>query len=228
MIKVEYYAFVLFVAGLVCLVAVLLKLLFADVRRQKKMLDEKESKLLQLYQSVESIMDEFNDQYRTVMDELESKTDEVVKKASEFEVRAAEHAAAAAELQRYMQHEPEKFEPFERLQRADTPDTGRIKAAGEMLARVERIIKNDDLKKTVSEQKKDEGPVFQRLFDEIAEDNFSPQVQEKEKAKQTRTDLIITLAEKGKSDGQIARELGITRNEVQLIIGLTRVKQSSY
>ena len=224
--NVEYYAYALFVAGLVCLVAILFKVLFADVRRQKKLLDEKESKLLQLYQSVESIMDEFNDQYRAVMDEMESRADEVIKKTSELETLTARHATAVVETYKQTQSkaQQERFEPFERLQRADAPDNGRIRAAGEALARVERIIKSDDLKKTASPQKKEEGPVFQRLFDEIAEETFPQQTQEQEKVKIEKKDTIIALAEEGKSEGQIARELGITRNEVQLIIGLTKTR----
>jgi len=35
-----------------------------------------------------------------------------------------------------------------------------------------------------------------------------------------RRESILTLAEEGKTHAQIARELGITQNEVKLVIGL--------
>jgi len=67
---IEYYAFALFVAGLICLIAVLVKFLFADLRRQKKLLDEKESSLLKLYTTVESIMEDFAEQSKVITDEI--------------------------------------------------------------------------------------------------------------------------------------------------------------
>lgn len=67
--SIEYYAFALFLAGLICIIAILCKLLFADVKRQQKLLDEKETKLLHLYQTVESIMEEFSDQVKAATEE---------------------------------------------------------------------------------------------------------------------------------------------------------------
>ena len=80
--RAEYYAFALFIAALICLIAVLFKLLFANARRQNKELDEREEKILQFYQTVENIIEEFGDQAKTVMDDIK-----------DYEQRAAAHVA---------------------------------------------------------------------------------------------------------------------------------------
>ena len=68
--NLEYYLFALFIAALICLIAIICKVLFADVKRQKKLLDEQESKILQLYTSVETMMEEFNEQIKMTTNEL--------------------------------------------------------------------------------------------------------------------------------------------------------------
>lgn len=71
---IEYYWYALFVAILLCLVAILCKFLFANVKQQHKvihkMLDEKESKLLRLYQDVEEIMEEFTLQAKSATEDI--------------------------------------------------------------------------------------------------------------------------------------------------------------
>lgn len=59
---IGYYIFALFIFVLVCIVLVLGKYLYSDTKRQNKMLDEKETKLLRLYQTVEESLEEFFDQ----------------------------------------------------------------------------------------------------------------------------------------------------------------------
>ena len=207
---IEYYAFALFIAALVCLIAILFKLLFANVRRQRKLLDEKESKLLQLYQTVESIMDEFNDQIRAAMDDIKA-----------YEERAAVHMAIMARPP-----EPEKSEVIERpLQeeipvRAMTVDSSRLRAASEVLERAERMIKSNPGKKiTPAAQSGGNGEVIQRLFDDTAAGKPAVGTEAQIKQKKNR-ESIIMLAQEGKTHAQIARELSITQNEVKLVIGL--------
>jgi len=203
---IEYYAFALFIAALLCLIAILCKVLFSNVKRQYKLLDEKESKLLQLYRSVEGVMEEFGDQVKATTDELK-----------DYEARISARAAA------FIMPKPAeaaKVEQFEKLPRAERIDTGRIRAANEMLARAERIVKSNTLKNTAPPAKNENGTVFQRLFDE--------QVSEPAAAETTvqhvKNEAILKLSEEGKTDAQIASELGITRNEVKLVIGITGKK----
>jgi len=205
----EYYAFALFIAGLVSLIAVLFKVLFSNVKRQYKILDEKESKILQLYQKVESIMDEWSDQVKLTMDEIR-----------EHEKRAELHAASITKppAEPRPAQEAQKPEQPERAPRAERVDSTRIRAASEVLARAERIIKSDTLKNPAVTVKSTKGAVFQRLFDETASENQNPQ--DDATSQKTRHDAILLLAQEGKTDAQIASELGITQNEVKLVIGL--------
>jgi len=206
---IEYYAFSLFIAALICVIAIIFKVLFADVKRQMKMLDERESQILQLYTSVESLMEEFNDQMRVTTDELK-----------EFEYRATSNMPAfdlPPELEK-------KEKMLDKLPRTLPFDANRIKVAGEVLERAERIIKNDAIMNPPAPQEKDENaPVFQKFFDDTAEASPPPPPVADEKPNaQSRSDAILALADEGKSDVEIASELGITRNEVQLVIGLKR------
>jgi len=208
---IEYYAFALFVAGLICVIAIICKVLFSNVKRQQKMLDERESQILQLYTSVESLMEEFGDQIRITTDELK-----------EHEYRAAAQMAAFE-----LPPELEKKEQIlDKLPRTLPFDANRIRVAGEVLERAERIIKSDTIGNHTSisaaPEKEDNGPVFQKFFDEIAESTPPLQSPVKAPSVQTRGEAILALAEEGKSDIEIASELGITRNEVLLVIGLKK------
>jgi len=203
-IGIQYYAFALFISGLICLIAILCKVLFADLKRQNKLLDEKESKLLQLYRTVESIMEEFADQVKATTDELK-----------EHESRLARRDLSAAPPP-----EPAvKEQPMEKLPRSVTVDSSRIRAASEVLERAERIIKSDALRPPASAGSGNGGQVFQSFFDETVGE--LPQ-QAAASNQMTRKDTILALAAEGKTDAQIASELGITRNEVKLVIGLKK------
>jgi len=210
----EYYAFALFVAGLVCVIAIICKVLFGNVKRQKKLLDERESQILQLYTSVETLMEEFNEQVKLTTNELK-----------EHEYRATSQMPAF-DL-------PPKFEKkeqvFEKLPRTLPFDANRIKVAGEVLERAERIVKSDAIITPPpsvggSAGREEGGAVFQKFFDDTLESTPPPPPtpEEKSAAVKTRTESIIELANEGKSDVEIASELGITRNEVLLVIGLRK------
>jgi len=230
----EYYAFALFIAGLICVIAIICKVLFANVKRQKKLLDERESQILQLYTSVETLMEEFNDQIKITTEELKEK-----------EYRATAHMTAfdlPPELEK-------KEQVLERLPRTLPFDANRIRAAGEVLERAERITRNDNtlnsnnlnntnytsnttgvnnialqqhpepVIKPETPEKTNNTAIFQKFFDESIEAHPSPAELSNT---QTRSNAILALSERGKSDVEIASELGITRNEVQLVIGLKK------
>ena len=200
---IQYYAFALFVSVLICLIALLCKVLFADYRRQHKLLDEKETKLLELYRTVESIMEEFSDQVKTTMDEIKEIEERIAK-------RSVPNVPPPPEIV--------KQEQTEKPQRGEIVDSSRIRAASEVLERAERIIKSDTLKTPANSAKGNNGTVFQSFFDDTV--NESPEAAEESPKKLKRNESILTMASEGKTDAQIASELGITRNEVKLVIGL--------
>jgi len=214
---IEYYAFALFVAGLICVIAIICKVLFANVKRQQKLLDERESQILKLYTSVETLMEEFSDQVKATLEEIK-----------EYEYRSTAHITAfnlPPELEK-----KEQVQVLEKLPRTLPLDANRIRVAGEVLERAERIIKNEVITNpitaasanhTTPPAKEETGAIFQKFFDESAE--AAPPVGGAEaSATQTRTEAIRALAGEGKTDVEIASQLGITRNEVLLVVGLTR------
>ena len=204
----EYYAFALFIAGLICAIAIIFKVLFSNVKRQQKMLDERETQILQLYTSVETLMEEFNDQMKMATDELK-----------EFENRATSKMPVF-DLPPGLE---EKEKVLDKLPRTVPFDANRIRVAGEVLERAERIIKNETIVNPPMQQEKEENtPVFQKFFDETAEATPPQQTAPEKPNAQSRSETILTMADEGKTDIEIASELGITRNEVQLVIGLKR------
>jgi len=206
-IELEHYAFALFIAGLICLIAILCKVLFSNIKKQYKLLDEKETKLLQLYQTVENIMEEFTDQAKATTDEIK-----------EYENRLHRYTAIATQAP--VPQETVKPEPAEKPSRSVTVDSTRIRAASEVLQRAERIIKSDTPYPQGSDGKGKNGVVFQRFFDDtVSEEAEAASV---ENSKQSREKAILALSADGKTEGEIASELGITRNEVKLVIGLKR------
>jgi len=212
MFGIEYYAFALFIAGLICIIAIICKVLFANVKSQKKLLDEQESKILRLYASVETIMEEFQEQAKLTTNEL---------KAHEYR---ATSQTSAFDLPPVFE---KKEQVLEKLPRSLPFDANRIKVAGEVLERAERIIKSDAIINPAPSASKGNGEddaVFQKFFDDTLEATPPPPptAEEKKATVQTRTDMIIELANEGKSDVEIAQELGITRNEVLLVIGLRK------
>jgi len=216
-IGIGYYAYALFIAGLVCGVAIIFKVLFSDVKRQKKILDEQESKIIQLYTSVETLMEEFDDQVKMISAELKEHEYKATSKISAFDL------PPELEKREHIQDRLPRTQPF---------DANRRKAAGEVLDRAERIIKSDAAVSAVQSvnipilREEDAGAVFQKFFDESA-DALPPAVAGKTASTQTsnvqsRSETILALAGEGKNDAEIASELGITRNEVQLVTALKR------
>ena len=75
---IEYYAFAFYVFILVCIIILICRAAFSQYKKQKMFFDEKEAKLLKLYQTVEDAMDEFFD----MAAESKSEMDEALKKLS--------------------------------------------------------------------------------------------------------------------------------------------------
>ncbi|MCL2627836.1 MAG: hypothetical protein FWD44_03965 [Oscillospiraceae bacterium] len=204
---IEYYAFALFVAGLICIIALLCKVLFSNVKRQNKLLDDRETEVLQLYNRIETIMEEFDDQVKATTEEL---------KLREQEYRAALQNMAAFQLPAELE---KKEQVIERVPRSVPFDANRIRAAGEVIERAERMVISEA---PVAAQPEVKPAVFQKFFDDSAEAAPPPMPYAEAPINTSRSESILALADEGKTDVEIASTLGITRNEVQLVIGLTR------
>jgi len=264
--EIQHYVFSLFLAALICGIAILCKVLFSDTKRQKKLLDEKETKILELYISVETLTEEFNDLARTTIEEMK-----------EYEMRALSRSAVS-EL-------PSEFEKIEqvldRLPKSVPLDAARIKVLGDVVERTNSMSGNEasyfapmqpqqpiqqplpkapvvppPQHQSISQQaprqaaplptisnavhqaygapapkpfnppKVDTGnAVFQKMFDDTVDTGPVNTVYAETNGvatQQSRSDIILSMSEAGKDDIQIASELGITRNEVALVLGLKR------
>ena len=208
---IEYYLFALFIAALICIIALVFKVLFANVKRQQKLLDERETQILQLYNTIETIMDEFGDQVKASMDEI----------------KALEHRAtaniSAFELPPGLEKKDQIFDKVQ-LPRTEPLTANRIRAAGEVLERAERIIKQDVIVNEEAAAPPDTSQqntaVFQKFFDDAADG--PPQDYEKISGAPTKNEKIRALADEGKTDVEIASKLGITQSEVQLVTSLAK------
>jgi DNA-binding NarL/FixJ family response regulator len=223
-IPTQAYLFALYIFGLICLVAVLCRILFFNAKRQNALLDEKEEKMLKLYQSIETIAEEFEDQVKEALDEIkevENRTIKVVAqlKAQDTAIREAAAAAAAAAVAALPEEETTYKEPMRiNGSKTKTVDSTRFKAASEVLERAERMVIGGKPKNSETRVRSVNGLEFQRIIDETVTDQYPPQPELSEKQK--RTNDVLALSAEGKTVTQIARELGITRNEVTLVIEL--------
>jgi len=272
--NIGYYAFALFVTGLVCLIAVTCKILFGNVKRSYRLLDEKESKLLQLYQMVESIMEDFDEQAMAISKEIKEHEDRLASIVANLaplpqdnRARYEEEPPAAppaqkpptAPIAQKLPNAPPAQKPVATAAAqkpptapiaqipptapaAQKPPTAPIAqkppaAAQEPLPRVKRVDPGRTKKANEGEPKaeraepigapydaaipeKKEAPVFQEVFDISMMKKPAPNTGTQDKL--AHTQAILGLAEEGRTDAQIASELGITQNEVRLIIGINR------
>ena len=217
-IQVQHYAFALFITGLICLIAILFKILFSGAKRQHKLLEEKEAELLGLYHTVEELVEQFSDQMNEAMEEIKELENRAIARVVQY-TPSAPAGTPSVIVPEHMKHE---FS--EAPQRAETPDSSRIRAANEVLARAERMVKKDARKKPlpVTAVTPEKGSVFQRIIDVAADEPLAVQYAEEKPpaAKQRRNEAILALKDQGKTVANIARELGITQNEVKLVIGI--------
>jgi len=229
----EYYIFALFIAALVCIIAVICKVLFSNVKRQRKLLDERESQILQLYTSVETLMEEFNEQVKMTtgeLKELETRANtQVLQVQKAQQMQQAQQALQAQQVSQAVDMTAFDLPPglekkeqlLDKLPRTLPFDANRIRVAGEVLQRAERIIKSENIPPPPPQEKENTGAVFQKFFDDTAESTPLPPAVRASRA-QTRTEAILELAAEGKTDIEIASRLGITRNEVLLVVGLKK------
>jgi len=210
----QYYVFALFLASLVCAIIVLCKVLFSGVKRQHKvlqtLLDEKETKLLTLYLDVEEIMDEFNRQAEaTIADIKEHKRQAAGYLPQPKPMQMSEKAASA-----HMRTEEKSEAQREKFQ----------SDALEVIASRRAELESESLNMRCSkpEAKADGGSLFKRIIDIAVDEPITlPPVSAAVSPKNKRSEAILELKKQGKSETQIAQELGITQNEVKIVIGLT-------
>ena len=226
---VEHYAFALFVTAMICVVAVLFKLLFADVRRQKKLLDEKESELLAIYRTVENIMEEFADHVKAVMEEIQKHEDRLAELAANPSPHLVVSSQSSPAWSADDSSESVNMSLLEKLPRSMTVEASaykenRIRAAGEVIERAGKVIKNDKAKSSGVNGASENSPAFQRFLDDSL--SKAQTVNPVTAAKQKRNETILALAKQGKTITQIAEELSITQNEVKLIIKILHCAQN--
>ena len=225
----NYYIFAMFVTGLVCIIVVLCRLLFSDVKRQKKLLDEKESKLLKLYQSVEGIMEEFEDQAKAASEDILAFEQRAAKMAQQQKAAldaAKQELSNVKELQQdnstHVLPSVAKRQPLSEA-KPMTVDSTKFRATGGIYDRAERVVMGETAKTPgVGAKGMDsaDGTGFHRVMEEASE--ALPDASE-EPSKHKNIDEILALSKEGKNSAQIARILGITRNEVSLVIELGSV-----
>ena len=220
----DAYWFALFIFGLICIIVILCRILFFNAKRQNALLDEKEEKMLKLYQSIETIAEDFEDQVKVAVDEIKEVENRTIKivaqlKAQDTAVREAAAAAAAAAM---ADPTPALHVPTEPMRingsKTMSVDSTRFKAASEVLERAERMVIGSKPKNSETRVRSVNGSEFQRIIDETVTEQYPPEPELTEKQK--RTNDILALSAEGKSVTQIARTLGITRNEVTLVIEL--------
>lgn len=108
---IEYYGFAFFVFVLLSALIILCKILFSDVKRQNRLLDEKEEKLLRLYQTLEDSIEEFYDMVAESKSELDGKFKNMVSAAENIMQEEAPEANKGQKKQspQRIEEEPVEF-----------------------------------------------------------------------------------------------------------------------
>jgi hypothetical protein len=75
--EMNYYLFASYLFVLICVLVIVCKYLFADVKRQRRMLDEKEKQLLDTFRTLEDAMDDYYALVEQAKGELASKSREL-------------------------------------------------------------------------------------------------------------------------------------------------------
>ena len=195
------------------------------MRRQKKNLEDKESKLLELFKSVEGIMEDFEDQVKTATGEImafeqrAAKTAERQKEALEEakqELKSAKDFASAGGAYAL----PGKTPPAgPHTAKPMTVDSTRYGSANEVRNRAERVVLGGEANSFAAAVKSVDGMVFQRIIEE-AKDEAANVGEASNKHK--NIDEILALSQEGKTQAQIAQMLGITLSEVTLVLDLKK------
>lgn len=175
----EYYLFAAYVFLLICIIILICKYLFADSKRQKKTLEEMETKLLRTYQTLEDAIDEFYDLTQESKAELEKKYTEIISSISNASLPSPEEkeSVAAASKPRTKKSQP----------------------------------------KPQAKSEPDNQPPFELLLNETT-DNSEPPVS-------PLFENVQDLYAQGKSRAEIAKELKITQNAVELVLGMSKIQE---
>ena len=188
-----YYLFAFYIFVLICGALLLYRYLFSDLKRQQQMLEEKETKLLRLYQTLEEVMDDFYDSVESSKAEARVMADAVKKSADEAASRIQEHVAA-----REVTNAPSPAPPEPKKRNSRRSNTAK------------------------STPKNEEAPPFRELVMETAAEPDGEPEEKSEPAVKTRTESILELSRQGLERAEIARELNVTLSEVDLVIGINR------
>ena len=192
---IEQYLFGFYVFVLICLVLVLYRFLFSDIKRQRMLLEEKESKLIKLYSTIEDMMDDF----MASAEDSKLEADKSVKKIKEL------------------------GEGLERQYSAVTsppPAPPEKKSGGK---KAQKEVKIDLVAGAEEEELLKAAPAIEEPlpFRELLT-NTSGEIELPDMLARKENMDIIELAQQGKSRSQIAKELGITLSEVDLVIGISK------
>lgn len=183
---IDYYLFAAYIFLLVCAVLVLSKYLFSDVKRQKKMLDEMETKLLRTYQSLEDVMDEFYDLVAESKKDFERGAADIEERFEDIESRLSSPVLLQPERDTVTLTAQAVPQPAPKL-----PQRQRKSGA----------LPPDQL-------------AFEQLFNEITAKTGAPL--------STLHEKVLDLSTRGLSRAEIAKELKITQNEVELVVGMNK------
>lgn len=180
----DHYLFAFYVFTLICVIAVICKYLFSDVKRQRRMLDETERKLLRTYQSLEDVMDEFYDAVAEAKADIEKSKAGLEQTCAELQARLASSA-------------PELTKPA-------------VGAADAAIAQGFTVARP----RGRSKAGQDGQVTFEQLFNGVSEKTGAPL--------SALHENVLDLSRRGRDRAAIAKELKITLNEVDLVIGMSR------
>jgi len=177
--ELHHYLFASYIFVLICVLVFVCKYLFADVKRQRRLLDEKEKQLLDTFRTLEDAMDD----YYTLVEEAKNGLEA---RGRELERRLLLTEAEPAEADAVLHVETPKKAPSKKTPKPPAP----------------------------KQESRDENQLgFEQVFTG-AVNNVSVKAQLHEK--------IIEMSKQGKSRAEIAKELKITQNEVELVTGMNK------
>jgi len=227
--EIGYYGFAFFVFILLCLLMILYNYLFSDMKRQKKLLDEKENKLLRLYQSVEEALDDFHDSVEGSHGEISRQLRELGELHAEVErgLRGPAHGPARMERPDSPMRCPAATavqrpvsQPAPAPAMVQEPAPTLAESIGQAAANIRAqtpaapVAPADE---PAEEAEMAPPPVFCQVMEAVME--VEPPA---EPAAPARNEQILRMAREGRSRSQIAKDLGITLSEVALVIGMSQ------
>ena len=205
---ITYYGFAFFVFSLLCLLALLCKHLFIHNKGNERLLDEKEKKLLALYNTMEKMMDEFNKTALAAEEEMNHHIKEIRKvKAGirQAPLPPAIHTAPPAAA---------RFTPSPPAPEQNPPPAAPAKEQTAALAK-------EQMAAAAKEQ------MAAAASAPISAD-FSPlslpEVTVKERPAE-RPARILALYKQGLDRIRIAKQLSVTLSEVDLVLGLAAQRE---